>query len=156
MCSKALRWCTGGRETSCSIPPRLHLWRSLITASIYCATVQARTPQSAAPVAVQMTFQDFLKEVDLQFLDHMRRGTSINFADLASDPPPATLQVRPPHQRPPAGLKNCQRSPALGSVMSQPCTSNPCSCSMKRVGEPVTMKHAYLGFRVKLVLHMGS
>lgn len=62
----------------------------------FCVTVQARTPQSAAPVAVQMTFQDFLKEVDLQFLDHMRRGTSINFADLASDPPPATLQVYPP------------------------------------------------------------
>ncbi len=38
--------------------------------------------------------QDFLKEVDLQFLDHMRRGTSINFADLASDPPPANLQVQ--------------------------------------------------------------
>lgn len=37
--------------------------------------------------------QDFLKEVDLQFLDHMRRGTSINFADLASDPPPASMQV---------------------------------------------------------------
>ena len=37
--------------------------------------------------------QDFLREVDLQFLDHMRRGTSINFADLASDPPPATLKV---------------------------------------------------------------
>ena len=37
--------------------------------------------------------QDFLSEVDLQFLDHMRRGTSINFADLASDPPPATMQV---------------------------------------------------------------
>ena len=37
--------------------------------------------------------QDFLKEVDLQFLDHMRRGTSINFADLASDPPPATMQA---------------------------------------------------------------
>lgn len=53
----------------------------------------ARTPQSAAPAAVQMTFQDFLKEVDLQFLDHMRRGTSINFADLASDPPPSTLEV---------------------------------------------------------------
>ena len=39
--------------------------------------------------------QDFLKEVDLQFLDHMRRGTSINFADLASDPPPATMQAGP-------------------------------------------------------------
>ena len=38
--------------------------------------------------------QDFLKEVDLQFLDHMRRGTSINFADLASDPPPASMQVQ--------------------------------------------------------------
>ena len=37
--------------------------------------------------------QDFLSEVDMQFLDHMRRGTSINFADLASDPPPATMQV---------------------------------------------------------------
>ncbi|CAL5226958.1 g9843 [Coccomyxa viridis] len=55
----------------------------------------ARTPTSqlrAAPAP--MTFQDFLKEVDLQFLDHMRRGTSINFADLASDPPPATMQER--------------------------------------------------------------
>jgi hypothetical protein len=40
-----------------------------------------------------ITFQDFLKEVDLQFLDHMRRGTSINFADLASDPPPANVEV---------------------------------------------------------------
>ena len=38
-----------------------------------------------------MTFQDFLKAVDVQFLDHMRRGTSISMADLASDPPPATL-----------------------------------------------------------------
>lgn len=56
----------------------------------------ARTPQSAAPAAAQLTFQDFLKEVDLQFLDHMRRGTSINFADLASDPPPANLQVGVP------------------------------------------------------------
>ena len=33
--------------------------------------------------------------MDLQFLDHMRRGTSINFADLASDPPPATMQAGP-------------------------------------------------------------
>ena len=32
-------------------------------------------------------------QVDIQFLDHMRRGTSINVADLASDPPPQTLQV---------------------------------------------------------------
>ena len=52
----------------------------------------AQTPRTA-PVLAQMSFQDFLREVDLQFLDHMRRGTSINFADLASDPLPSTLQV---------------------------------------------------------------
>ena len=40
-----------------------------------------------------LTLQDFLREVDIQFLDHMRRGASINLADLASDPPPATLQA---------------------------------------------------------------
>ena len=45
------------------------------------------------PEKVCNALQDFLKEVDLQFLDHMRRGTSINFADLASDPPPATMQA---------------------------------------------------------------
>ncbi len=33
-----------------------------------------------------------LQAVDVQFLDHMRRGTSISMADLASDPPPATLR----------------------------------------------------------------
>ena len=33
-------------------------------------------------------------EVDMHFHDHMRgRGTSLNFADLASDPPPQSLQV---------------------------------------------------------------
>ena len=38
--------------------------------------------------------QDFCKEVDIYFHDHMRgRGTSLNFADLATDPPPANLQV---------------------------------------------------------------
>ncbi len=78
-----------------------------------CVAVQARTPQSAAPVAVQMTFQDFLKEVDLQFLDHMRRGTSINFADLASDPPPATLQVCPPLKTATWLQKSCPRAPVL-------------------------------------------
>lgn len=40
--------------------------------------------------------QDFCKEVDMHFHDHMRgRGTSLNFADLASDPPPQSLQVLP-------------------------------------------------------------
>lgn len=30
----------------------------------------------------------------MHFHDHMRgRGTSLNFADLASDPPPQSLQV---------------------------------------------------------------
>jgi hypothetical protein len=48
---------------------------------------------AAAGGPAPLTFQDFLKEVDLQFLDHMRRGTSINLADLARDPPPANIQV---------------------------------------------------------------
>ena len=50
---------------------------------------------ACAKKCATMQLQDFLKEVDLQFLDHMRRGTSINFADLASDPPPATMQAGP-------------------------------------------------------------
>jgi len=61
----------------------------------------ARAPQPPRPGAARrpeapppLTFHDFLKEADLQFLDAMRRGTSLNLADLASDPPPATLQAR--------------------------------------------------------------
>lgn len=41
--------------------------------------------------AVAITFHDFLQLVDLQFLDHMRRATSINVMDLATDPMPRTL-----------------------------------------------------------------
>ena len=52
-------------------------------------TIVCASQTDAGPARLQ----DFLKEVDLQFLDHMRRGTSINFADLASDPPPATMQA---------------------------------------------------------------
>ena len=36
--------------------------------------------------------QDFLKEVDIRFMDQLRRGTSIVAADLARDPPPASLK----------------------------------------------------------------
>jgi hypothetical protein len=68
-------------------------------------------PQSAAASRPEapppLTFQDFLKEADLQFLDAMRRGTSLNLADLASDPPPATLQAR-------AGA-HAPRGPALAA-----------------------------------------
>ncbi|KAK9836170.1 hypothetical protein WJX81_006581 [Elliptochloris bilobata] len=53
---------------------------------------RGRTPLAALPSPAPLTFQDFLKEADLQFLDAMRRGTSLNLADLASDPPPQTLQ----------------------------------------------------------------
>ena len=51
----------------------------------------ARTPTGGL-AAPPITFQDFLGAVDLQFLDHMRRGTSISLADLADDPPPASLR----------------------------------------------------------------
>lgn len=55
---------------------------------------RGRTPLLALPSPAPLTFQDYLKEADLQFLDAMRRGTSLNLADLASDPPPQTLQAR--------------------------------------------------------------
>ncbi|KAK9814135.1 hypothetical protein WJX72_001123 [[Myrmecia] bisecta] len=55
------------------------------------AATSAPSPAPAQELA-PITFQDFLKEIDMQFHDHMRRGTSINFADLAQDPPPANLQ----------------------------------------------------------------
>jgi hypothetical protein len=55
------------------------------------ASTGGRTP--TGPLAAPpITFQDFLGAVDLQFLDHMRRGTSISLADLGSDPPPTTLR----------------------------------------------------------------
>ena len=37
--------------------------------------------------------QDFLREADVRFMNHLRRGTSIVEGDLQQDPPPATLQV---------------------------------------------------------------
>ena len=64
----------------------------------------ARTPTGGL-AAPPITFQDFLGAVDLQFLDHMRRGTSISLADLADDPPPlvSARRVLTPH-------RNCARS----------------------------------------------
>lgn len=53
-----------------------------------------RTPLRRTPVKGGTGLHAFLQEVDIQFLDHMRRGASINLADLASDPPPHSLQVR--------------------------------------------------------------
>ena len=60
---------------------------------VVAADRQGRTPLTAAPPPPPITFQEFLKEADLQFLDVMRRGQSLNLADLASDPPPQTLQA---------------------------------------------------------------
>ena len=39
-----------------------------------------------------MCIQDFLKEVDIRFMDQLRRGASVVAADLARDPPPASLK----------------------------------------------------------------
>ncbi|GAB4817814.1 hypothetical protein N2152v2_004860 [Parachlorella kessleri] len=39
-----------------------------------------------------MTFQDFTKLMDVQFLDNLRRGASINYADMQRNPVPKTLQ----------------------------------------------------------------
>ena len=58
--------------------------------ALAAAHAAAATAAAAPP---PITFQDFLREVDLQFLDHMRRGTSISLADLAGPaPPPANLR----------------------------------------------------------------
>ena len=59
------------------------------------STVTRRHRLGRTPIrpAQPFGFQDFLRETDIQFLDHMRRGASINLADLASDPQPNTLQV---------------------------------------------------------------
>lgn len=46
---------------------------------------------AAAPSPPPISFPYFLQLVDVQFLDHVRRGTSINMVDLAADPPPRTL-----------------------------------------------------------------
>ena len=52
----------------------------------------ARTPIRPAQIE-RLALPDFLREVEIHFLDHMRRGASLNLADLASDPPPVGLKV---------------------------------------------------------------
>lgn len=41
--------------------------------------------------------QDFTKLMDVQFLDNLRRGASINYADMQRNPVPKTLQVGMQH-----------------------------------------------------------
>ena len=81
---------------------------------------RGRTPLLALPSPAPLTFQDFLKEADLQFLDAMRRGTSLNLADLASDPPPQTLQAGP-CQPGPGPLSHGPRSGSLMLPVTDDC-----------------------------------
>ena len=56
------------------------------------AVAQGRLSQGFTPsLAPPITFQDFAKIVEVQFLDNLRRGSSINYADLAPNPVPSTL-----------------------------------------------------------------
>jgi hypothetical protein len=56
------------------------------------AVAQGRLSQGFTPsLAPAITFQDFAKIVEVQFLDNLRRGSSINYADLAPNPIPTTL-----------------------------------------------------------------
>jgi len=56
------------------------------------AVAQGRLSQGFTPsLAPAITFQDFAKIVEVQFLDNLRRGSSINYADLAPNPVPTTL-----------------------------------------------------------------
>lgn len=49
---------------------------------------QGFTPSRLAPI----TFQDFAKIVEVQFLDNLRRGASINYADLQPNPVPSNMK----------------------------------------------------------------
>jgi hypothetical protein len=51
----------------------------------------SQAPAPSAPLA-PISFADFLQLIDMQFLDHIRRGTSINMVDLSAPPPPSTLE----------------------------------------------------------------
>jgi hypothetical protein len=55
------------------------------------AAAAAAAPAPAGPLPA-ISFPDFLQLIDMQFLDHIRRGTSINMVDLAQPPPPSTLE----------------------------------------------------------------
>jgi hypothetical protein len=74
------------------------------------------TSRAAQPI----TFQDFLQVVDMQFLDHIRRGTSINMMDLAPGPVPndlaEALKVGPTAARAAAR----RRAPVRGSRLAAP------------------------------------
>lgn len=50
-----------------------------------------QAPAPPAPLA-PISFADFLQLIDMQFLDHIRRGTSITMVDLSAPPPPSTLE----------------------------------------------------------------
>ena len=49
---------------------------------------QGFTPSTLPPI----TFQDFAKIVEVQFLDNLRRGASINYADLQPNPVPGNVK----------------------------------------------------------------
>jgi SMC interacting uncharacterized protein involved in chromosome segregation len=49
---------------------------------------QGFTPSNLPPI----TFQDFAKIVEVQFLDNLRRGASINYADLQPNPVPTNVK----------------------------------------------------------------
>ncbi len=49
---------------------------------------QGFTPSTLPPI----TFQDFAKIVEVQFLDNLRRGASINYADLQPNPVPSNVK----------------------------------------------------------------
>lgn len=57
------------------------------------AVATGRLSQGFTPSRLPaITFQDFAKLVEVQFLDNLRRGASINYADLQPNPVPSNLR----------------------------------------------------------------
>jgi len=80
------------------------------------------------PQVFQLTVRDFLKMSGVQFLDHVRRGTSIGMGDLADDPPPGTLREC-------YRLLHLTRVDADGFANAVRTLQEECAASRARVGE---------------------
>ncbi len=97
--------------------------------------------------------QDFLKTVDMQFLDHMRRGASLNYADLAPNPVPASLTdalqlmavVAPEVEKYEKGVRLLQVRRSCRAILTSCC--RPSSCALGALWEPLDRTHLRCVFR---------
>ena len=88
----------GSVPRSAPLNPHLPAMSPVVVLEQNVATARAVQQDMAGadlpPTVFPLTFQDFLDATEVQFLDHLRRGTSIGLGDLQPSAPPVTMQER--------------------------------------------------------------